>query len=209
MVSVTVVDPLEGAFRWPAFVTPAELSAATGGKVAADDPRVPVLLAGASAGIRRACGWHVAPVVDETVTLDGPGSDVLMLRTGRLVAVDAVVDGGEVLTDGTDVLDGDLTSSAFFWSGDGWVRRVSGRFTSRERGVSVSIRHGWDLADVPDVQAIVSQVVAVALSSPMGATREQAGTVSVSWATTSPGVAGGLALLERDWAMLAPFMLGA
>jgi hypothetical protein len=74
-------------------------------------------------------------------------------------------------------------------------------------GVSLRVRHGSDLADVPDLQAIVKQVTANALASPMGATREQAGTVSVAWSTTAPGVSGGLSLLQRDLELLAAFKI--
>jgi hypothetical protein len=41
----------------------------------------------------------------------------------------------------------------------------------------------------------------------MGATREQAGIYAASWATTAPGVSGGMSLLARDTAVLDTYRL--
>lgn len=175
----------------PPLVTPQELSVATGGKVPANDPRLGPLLAGASAGIRRYCGWHITPSITETFRLDGSGGPVQTLRTLHLTGVTSVVEGtGDPLVDGTD----------FEWSELGSLRRLCGRWTERYRALTVVADHGFPVAD--DVKQIVVQVVSVALSSPMGATREQAGALSVSWATTAPGVSGGMVLLQRDLATL-------
>lgn len=196
-MTTTIVEPVEAAFRLPPLVTPEQFAAGTGGKVSAEDPRLVPLLAGASAGIRRYVGWHVAPVLEETVTLDGPGGRLLMLRTGRLL------DLLEVRTSGVT-----LDPAAIEWSQHGMLKLGGGLgWSDRFRGVTVRIRHGYDLADVPDLGQIVQQVTANALASPMGATREQAGQVSISWATTAPGVSGGLSLLERDLDFLSGFKI--
>ncbi|QOI67654.1 head-to-tail adaptor [Arthrobacter phage Orcanus] len=195
-MTTTIVEPEDGAFRLPPLVSAEEFSEWTGGKIAANDPRVEPLLRGASAGIRRHCGWHIAPVLEETLDGDGPGGRLLMLETGRLLSVVSVDNGGETVDPG-----------AVDASKSGMLELRSGVWSSRLGAVSVRVRHGWDLADVADVAQIVKQVTANALASPMGATREQAGTISISWATTAPGVAGGLSLLERDLAVLAPFKL--
>ncbi|UXE05156.1 head-to-tail adaptor [Arthrobacter phage Jamun] len=195
-MTTTIIEPEDGAFRLPPLVTPEEFAAWTGGKIAANDPRVEPLLRGASAGIRRYCGWHVAPVLEETLDGDGPGGRLLILPTGRLLSVVSVDNGGEAV----DVADVDKSKS-------GMLELRSGAWSSRLGAVSVRVRHGWDLADVADVGQIIKQVTANALASPMGATREQAGQVSISWATTAPGVSGGLSLLERDLAVLAPFKI--
>lgn len=195
-MTTTIIEPAVGAFRWPSFVTPAEFSAWTNGKVPEADPRLAPLLAGASAGIRRYVGWHLAPVVEETLVGDGPGGSILLLPTGRLLSVLSVDNGGDLV----DVARVDFSAAGMLGLWSGW-------WTSRYGGVSVRVRHGYDLADVEDVKQIVKQVTANALASPMGATREQAGTVSISWATTAPGVSGGLSLLQRDLEVLAPFKI--
>lgn len=170
-----------------------QFAAATGGQVAASDARLGPLLDAASAAVRRYCGWHISPVAEETLVLDGPGGDLLVLPTLRLEMVTSLTVSGEAV----DV-------AGLEWSGNGEVRRRGG-WPDRFRSVVIGIRHGF--ADAPDVQQIVQQVVANAISSPMGATREQAGQVSVQWSTTAPGVSGGLSLLERDLAVLDRYRL--
>lgn len=196
-MTTTVIEPAEDAFRLPPLVTPEAFSTWTNGKIAADDPRVLPLLAGASAGVRRYCGWHIAPVLEETLAGDGPGGRLLLLPTAKLRSVVSVDNGGQAVESWQ--LDASASGMIELREGSAW--------SSRFGAVSARIRHGYDLADVPDVQAIIMQVTANALASPMGATREQAGTISISWATTAPGVSGGLSLLERDLAVLAPFKI--
>jgi hypothetical protein len=198
-VTTEIVEPDGDAFRLPPLVTAAEFSAWTGGKIPEADPRLEPLLLGASAGVRRWCGWHIAPVLEETLTGDGPAGRLLLLPTGRLLAVLEASDAGTVL---------DVSGVDFSRSGMVELPRTSGAWWSGRLGaVSVRVRHGYDLADVPDVAQIVKQLTANALASPMGATREQAGTVSVAWATTAPGVSGGLSLLQRDMDILAAFKI--
>lgn len=178
----------------PALLTPADFSTATGGKVSPTDPRVKPLLDGATAGVRRYCGWHVAPQVDTTVTLDGPGGNLLLLPSLHVTAVTSVkVRGVELDPDG------------FEWSEKGMLRRLGGCWPTRFRSIEVTLTHGFEVA--PDVVQIIQQVCANAIASPMGATREQAGQISIAWATTAPGVSGGMSLLDRDLAILDMYRL--
>ena len=178
------------------LLTAEEFSAGTGGQIAANDPRVGPLLKGASAAIRRYCRWHVAPVITETMTLDGPGGSLLRLPTLHLVEITSLTERGTAL----DVDD-------LEWSHRGMVRRRNGCWTDRFRGIVAVVEHGFDDAD--DIKQIVQQVVANAIASPLGATSESAGALSVSWSTTAPGVSGGLSLLERDLATLSMYRLEA
>jgi hypothetical protein len=186
-----------------AIVTPSQVSQYTQGKVSASDPRLQGLIDGATAAVRRYCGWHIAPTYTETIVLDGPGGHVLTLPTLHVTALGPVTENGAVLVEYTP----SVTTGVFEWSTIGTVRRTCGRWTDRYRAVSVTMTHGFDSA--PDVAQIIMQVVAQALSSPLGATREQAGALSVSWATTAPGVSGGLSLLQRDLDVLNLYRLGA
>lgn len=178
----------------PPFVSPQELADYTQGKVDPTDARVVRLLVGASAAIRRRCGWHVFPSVTETLRLDGPGGRELSLPTMNLTALGDVLDR-DVAVDATDLE----------WSRLGTVRRRSGWWSESYGALAVTMTHGYE--EVPDLAQVVSQVVAAALSSPMGATKEQAGSLAVTWATTAPGVAGGLSLLERDLAVVDAYRL--
>lgn len=185
----------------PALVTPSQLAAYTQGKVLATDPRVAGLLDGATAAVRRYCGWHIAPSITQTLTLDGPGGPVLTLPTMHLTAVASVTEDSTALA----IYDHLEHTGDYEWSELGSVRRRGALWTETYRGVVAEITHGFD--DAPDLAQIIMQVVSAALASPMGATRESAGSFSVSWASTAPGVAGGLSLLERDLAVLSTYRL--
>jgi hypothetical protein len=51
------------------------------------------------AEVRAFCGWHIAPEVTETLTLDGPGGYVLVLPTLHLVDLVSVTNDGTAVTD--------------------------------------------------------------------------------------------------------------
>lgn len=106
--------------------------------------------------VRDYCGWHVAPSVSHTLTLDGPGGTLLVLPSLR------VTDVAEVTNDGTALTDPE-------WSEAGMVR--TGRWTQRFRGVTVTLTHGYD--ECPeDILAVVkhmtSQAQALAKTGPAG-----------------------------------------
>lgn len=50
------------------------------------------VLEAAAEGVRAAAGWHIAPVVEETLTLDHDGGRVLWIPTGKLLSVSEVRD---------------------------------------------------------------------------------------------------------------------
>lgn len=176
------------------FVTAADLSAWTGGKVSPNDPRVQPLIEGASAAIRRYCGWHIAPEKTETLLLDGSGGKVLTLQTLHLVDVASVKINGK-----------EIPADLYDWSHLGNIELRHGTWPLRYRSVEVEFTHGFESA--PDINQIVNQVCSNALASPMGATREQAGQVSVTWGQTAPNTAGGMTLLQRDLDVLDTYKL--
>lgn len=103
-------------------------------------------LKAAHGAVRRFCGWHVAPVIAETLTLDGSGgTDILLpsLRVTQLVSV---------LSDGVDVTARVDTSSA------GILRLTSGKWTHRLGRVTVALSHGYELDEVPEVAAIIAGI---------------------------------------------------
>ena len=51
------------------------------------------------AEVRAYCGWHIAPVVTETLTLDGPGGHLLVLPTLRLVDLLSVTNEGHAVVE--------------------------------------------------------------------------------------------------------------
>jgi hypothetical protein len=103
-------------------------------------------LKAAHGAVRRFCGWHVAPIIDETMTLDGSGGRDVLLPSLRVVQLLSV------LNDGVDVTGQVDTSRA------GILRLTDGTWTTRLGRVTVSLRHGYDLDEVPEVAAIIAGV---------------------------------------------------
>lgn len=103
-------------------------------------------LKAAHGAVRRFCGWHVAPVIEETITLDGSGGRDALLPSLRVVQLVSV------LNDGADVTASVDTSKA------GILRLPSGKWTDRLGRITVSLRHGYDLDEVPEVAAIIAGV---------------------------------------------------
>lgn len=104
-------------------------------------------LSAANAAVRHECGWHVAPVITETVRLDAPSSSALMLRSMR------VLDVAEVLLADVDV------TAQVEWSQSGVLRlNRRGGWGDKLGAVSVTFRHGFELEDVPDVAALIATV---------------------------------------------------
>lgn len=179
-----------------AFASPTELSAYTRGEISANDERSQPLLDGATAAIRRYCGWNIAPAENVTVTLDG-GGPVLYLPSLKVNSLTSVKFSGAI-----------QPLTYFEWSRRTGNVRVAARgdFPDTWGGIEVVFNSGY--AEVPaDLKQIVLQVSSLALSSPTGATKEQAGQVAMSWATTAPGVSGGLVLLDRDRQVLDSYLL--
>lgn len=88
----------------------------------------------AAAQVRDICGWHIAPQVTETLTLDTDGSTVLPLPTLKIVEVTAVRD---VSRDTPVVLDGWRASSA------GMLIRPAG-WPAGAATVEVDLTHGYE-----------------------------------------------------------------
>lgn len=155
-----------------------------------DDP----LIQAASAAVRHHVGWHIAPVLEDTLTVHVPAGPIgtLPLPTGKLRRVDAVRVNGTQVT-GWTPLGGSLLHVPLT--------------VAAPSVIEVDAHHGYTLSEVPDLWAVVEQMAAIAASSPTGAVREQAGALAVTYAQTTSGVGGGLAILERDAELLEPYRI--
>lgn len=116
----------------------------------------------ASGAVRSYCGWHVAPVVDEKVILDGRGGTVLDLPTLRLVSLDEVRVEGEVVPN-------------VEWSQDGMLR---GEWPDRWRSIEVDMHHGYEVP--ADLLGVVVDAAARAVNSELGGQAETIGPFSFS-----------------------------
>lgn len=103
-------------------------------------------LAAAGAAVRAECGWHIAPRVTETVTLDGDGGNLLVLPSLHVVTVTAVTDADDVALD-----DWSLSSL-------GLLERTGCRLWPKGYGsVKVTLTHGLTKAP-PDLVAVVVEL---------------------------------------------------
>lgn len=104
-------------------------------------------LVAAEQAVRNYCGWHVAPVVTETVTARPAVAGVIYLPTLKLVDLLSVTVSGTALT--ADEL------AEVEWSEDGMLRRPGG-WPKKWRSVVVTISHGYD--DASDAAQLIRDV---------------------------------------------------
>ncbi|WP_461371825.1 hypothetical protein [Candidatus Darwinibacter acetoxidans] len=191
---VVLDSELAEASEFPPLLTGNQLAESSGGALKIGDPRLEAVANAASEAVRRYCRWHVTPVVEETVVLDGTGGKVLQLPSMRVWDVSEVKIGGTV-----------VPPDQYAWSAAGLLELHGGLGGWREfprvfRVVEVTFTHGYHQA--PDLVAVAAQIGRFALASPMGRTREQAGQIAVTW-----GASQGLAWTEGNLAIMAPYRL--
>ena len=93
-----------------------------------------VLIAGEQ--IRAACGWHVAPLVTETLRLDVDSPTLtLVLPSKRVTAISAVRD----MTGAAPV-----AITGFAWSRNGLLTLSGGRWPCGLGAIEVDLTHGYD-----------------------------------------------------------------
>lgn len=151
-------------------------------------------LKAANGAVRRACGWHVAPIIDETLTLDGRGGTALLLPSKRVHEVT------KVLNDGVDVTEAVKFSrkSGILTLASGWSRDVG--------AIEIDLRHGYDLAEVPEVAALIVTLTKRAAAG--GNVVQQAiGPASQRLATGKDGAVLGVPLLASERELLEPYTL--
>lgn len=146
----------------------------------------------ATASVRSFCGWHVTPVISESLVLDGSGDDVLQLPSRHVTSVESVTDDG-VLVD-------------VDWSADGLLRRKDGRCWTRRYGaVSVDLTHGH--TDAADIAGVIVGIASRAATNPSGnVVNQRAGTQSFTLATVG-GASASIPLLATEKELLEPYRL--
>lgn len=109
------------------LVAPSDLSGFPGA------PFADGVVDGAVGGLRLVAGWHIAPSVTETLTLDSDGGTRLILPTLHLTAVTAVRDVSE---------DAPTEITGYRWSKAGVLSLLSG-WPCGFQSVEVDIVHGY------------------------------------------------------------------
>lgn len=172
------------------FVTEATVVAASEGAVAEGDPRIGPIIERVSEAIRTRCGWIVAPTTTETLELDGYGGDTIHVPSLHIVEVE------ELQFDGLTVPPADYRVSK-----RGMIRMKRGEVPDEFDSIRIRLTHGFESA--PDVAQVCLQLCLNGLSSPMGATREQAGQIMIDWGSRG----GGVRVTPDEHALLAPYRL--
>lgn len=151
-------------------------------------------LAAAEEAVRNYCGWHIAPIITETLILDGSGAETLFIPTMKIVSIQEAINGRRA-----------LDPTTLEWSSDGYLRNGGQRWTERLRGVSITLTHGHAHAD--HVVEIIRSVAARAAMSPDGVVRESAGAISLTPSMTASGVSGGVILMAHEKEQLETYKI--
>lgn len=139
----------------------------------------------ATANVRSYCGWHIAPSISETLTLNGNGRKVLILPSLHVTAVASVTQDGILVADTEYEVDpaGLLAHVGWWWG-------------AVPSSIVVSMTHGYE--SVPDVAAVIMARVSRAQSTPGNAVRVQAGPFAEQYESGGAGFTGDeLATLDR------------
>jgi hypothetical protein len=173
----------------PPLVSAQDIATASKGKFLAADDDVKDRAAEVTAHLRTEAGWHIAPVLDQTVHVEPIGSH-LPLPTLRALRIVSVAAGERPLSWGALRRAGSIEAGVPADCGD----------------VVVRFEHGFDEVP-PELKRLGVQMALRALGSPLGVTREQIGQHSVSVALTGQNVAGQVVVLEGEQSVLARYRL--
>ncbi len=109
-------------------------------------PDAAFLLRAATAQVRRECGWHVTPILTETITVDGTGGPELRIPSGRIRNLISVLNDGEDVTADVDTSEAGILRLPYCW-------------TDKFSGVVIELEHGfaqWEAADLAGVVAAIA-----------------------------------------------------
>lgn len=171
------------------IITVAEFKALCPG-LSSTDTEIQAVLDAVSAAIRDYCGWHVAPSLECTFTGEGEGR-LLVLPAMGVTDVSSLTISGEALT-------------GYEWTAAGMVRLKTSAFPDVWRSVVCVYTAGFTAGAIGQV---VAQIASNALAAAPGVSSERAGNVSITYNQTGTGITGGVSLLPRDYAILAPYKL--
>ncbi len=152
----------------------------------------------AHGAVRHECGWHVAPVITETLVLDGRGGVTLLLPSQRISNIISAKNDGV-----------DVTASIRYSRNAGMVDLPSG-WTTELGGIEIELEHGYPVDEVPDVAALIVGLTKRAAQTAGGAVgigQQGIGPASVRYLTGADGGQLSLPLLQSEKDTLAPYKL--
>lgn len=154
-----------------------------------DTDQADLVLGGVDALVREWTRQHLEEVTNEEVSLDGTGTDVLLLPELPVTAVASIVDENDssTLTEDTD----------YRWWNNGIVRRLAGNtWIEHPRRYTVTYTHGY--ATIPAaIKQVVLRVAARAVSNPSGHASETIGSYSYQAGFDTTARAAGLSDLDK------------
>lgn len=190
----------------PALTT-TDVELYTDGRLPAGEPATELALDAALAVARRYCGWHVCPeLVDDVITIDGPGAPLLILPTLNLTKLTKIVEQGieadlayvQVSSRG---LCRKLAGFPAYPSPDWWYwaeSRPYGAYggsaathwTGGYAGIEITMSHGFE--DAPDWQSAVLSYLNRGSLDQTGGAREVVGPFQFGPASTASSGAGAM-----------------
>lgn len=148
----------------------------------------------AHGSVRGYCRWHVAPVITETLVLDGHGGKNLLIPSQRVKEI------ASVLNDGVDVTDQVKYSrtAGVLTLPRGWSRDVG--------AIEITLTHGYAVEEVPEIAALILNVAKRAGSGQSLIASQSVNGASVSYLTAG-GAPLSVPLLQIEKDALAPYRL--
>lgn len=156
------------------------------------DARAELIIGGVGGLVRAYTNQLLDVVAADTVTLDGTGTDVLLLPELPVTDVTAVTDDGDALAEADN----------WAWTDTGILWRLGGNVWTAGRGrYEVTYDHGH--ATIPDaIRMVVLRVAARAVNNPEGLTQEGLGGYTAGYGFDSSRFAG---LSDADRRELDPY----
>lgn len=160
-----------------------------------DEVPASLFLDAATAAVRNACGWHIAPSLELSGSLRSNGGRFLRLPCRHVTGVSELV-----ARHGADLM------PMCQWDEDGLIE-LDQPIEPGLAAVRFRVTAGYRADEIPVVVAVISQAARRAASVPGGYVRsESVNGASVSYALGSSG-APAVSLLPDELSALAPFMI--
>ena len=124
--------------------------------------------------VRNYCGHSISQILNDTLILDGTGTNFLLLPASPVNGIDSIEIDGEV-----------LDSDNYKWSKKGWVKRIDGLFFPATPGsIEVIFNHGY--ATIPnDIVGVVLSLSSRAIDGSNNIKQETIGSYSVTYGDTT------------------------
>lgn len=178
-------------------LTEADVESYTKGRLSATDPETTRALNAALTTVRRYCGWHVTPVIDETMLVSGPGDLDLILPTLYIQSITSITDNDTAI---------DLTTVDWDNAEPGVLHKNDWKQWSCGLGkIVVELSHGFD--DAYDFQQGVLEFIdrstaqvgtVIGNTGPMSSKKVDDVTYQWGHSPSSPGQNPGAALRMFD-----------